>query len=138
MFVATDCPIANAYAPELRAIARQHEADPVRLWLVHCDRTITASVARKHAQEFHLPGTIVIDRNHDLVRALAATTTPEAFVIDRTGKLVYRGRIDDAFPELGTRRPAPTTHELRDAILATLHQRTPPVRATVPIGCAIE
>lgn len=138
VFLTHESPHVDAYASELRAIVKQHAGDPVRFWFVHVARNVTVTAARRHAELHHLPGTILLDREHALVRALAATTTPEAFVLDRNGKTVYRGRIDDAYPGLGTRRTNPTSHDLRDAILATLRGRAIAVTVTAPVGAAIE
>ena len=63
--------------------------------------------------------------------------TPEAVVFDRDGSLRYLGRIDDRFPELGTRRE-PASHDLRAAIDAVLAGRRPDPARTEVTGCVIE
>lgn len=138
VFVATDCPIANSYAPEVRAIVRQHAEAPLRFYLVHADRTLDAATARRHAEAYHLPAPILLDRDRSLAHALGARVTPEAFVLDEHGAVAYRGRIDDAWADLGVRRTVTTTHELRDAIAALLEGKPPTTPRTEPIGCVLE
>lgn len=138
VFLATDCPIANSYAPELAAIASAHAADGLRFCCVHVDRDLTHAAAVAHAREFNLPGEIVLDPGHELVHRLGAEATPEVFVLLPDGTVAYRGRIDDAWPDLGQRQRVVTKRELRDALAAVVAGRMPAVRRTVPVGCVIE
>jgi hypothetical protein len=70
------------------------------------------------------------------VRLSRVTITPEAAVFDR-GKLVYHGRIDDREAAIGKTRPAATTHELQDAIVAALAHRAPAVAYAPAVGCTL-
>ena len=63
--------------------------------------------------------------------------TPEAFLIDVRGDVLYRGRINDLYADYGKRRAAPRTHDLRDAIAALLEGREVDVAKTKPVGCYI-
>jgi hypothetical protein len=63
--------------------------------------------------------------------------TPQAAVLV-DGKLIYRGRIDDRYPTLGTTRAQPTHRDLADVLAAVAAGRVPPPRFTKAIGCAIE
>ena len=67
----------------------------------------------------------------------AKTITPEAAVYDRQGRRIYLGRVDDRYVALGLERPAPTRHDLEEALDATLAGK--PVRQpTAPaVGCFI-
>ncbi len=138
LFVVADCPIANAYAPAIATLRAGLRAAPVRFFVVHVDPRIDAAAASAHAREYGLEGPIVLDHDHALVRAVGATVTPEAAVIGPGRTLLYRGRIDNWFGDLGKKRPQPTTHDLRDAITAVLAGLAVPAPRTVAVGCAIE
>jgi hypothetical protein len=138
VFMSADCPIANSYAPELAAIAKDYEAARLRFCFVHVDPAITQAKAQAHAREYGLPGEILLDPEHRLCRRLGAKATPEAFVLLPDGTVAYRGRIDDAWAELGQRRRVVTRRELRDALDAVVAGRMPAVRETEPVGCVIE
>jgi len=77
------------------------------------------------------------DPEHVLVKRAKVTVTPEAAVFDRRGQLTYRGRIDDRYASIGLERPAPTQHDLYDALKNTLagDRVTQPV--TQAVGCFI-
>lgn len=136
VFLSHECPIANAYAPELRALAARWAGRPVRWFLVHVDPDLTAAAAAAHAASYDLPGTVLLDPHHDLVRALGATRTPEAFVLADRG-VVYRGRIDDLWQGFGARAATASTHELRDAVDAVLAGRPVATTATDAVGCLL-
>ena len=46
--------------------------------------------------------------------------SPEAAVFAADGSIKYRGRINDLYVDLGKKRNAATTHDLRDALDAVL------------------
>jgi hypothetical protein len=72
------------------------------------------------------------DEKNLLADKLKAQSTPEAFVFDASGRLRYRGQIDDAANPARVR-----THSLRDAINAVLNDRPVTSARTRALGCAI-
>ena len=139
VFVSTECPIANRYAPELRRIHKRF-ARTARFWLVYADPSETPEAVRAHAQAFGFGIAALRDPRHELVRAAGATVTPEAAVFVRGAlgpRLVYRGRIDDRNVDFGRTRPAPATHDLEDALSAIGSAAAGPLRTTLAVGCAI-
>jgi hypothetical protein len=137
VFVTTDCPIANRYAPELEKIRSSFAPRGVGLTLVHVDPELEVEKARDHARQFSLGAAVVIDRKHQIVRATGATVTPEAVVIDPAGRIRYRGRIDDQFTALGKRRAKPARQDLREALAAVLEGRPVQTPEAPAIGCLI-
>jgi thiol-disulfide isomerase/thioredoxin len=138
VFVTTDCPIANSYAPEIEAIAREHAADPLRFFLVHVDPDVDADAARTHARDYgyaSLP--ILLDPEHRLVGRLGITVTPEAAVVLPGGELAYRGRIDNVWGDFGSRRREPSRRDLRLAIGAVLAGHPVEPARTEAIGCFV-
>ncbi|HEX8894628.1 MAG TPA: hypothetical protein VF783_14950, partial [Terriglobales bacterium] len=63
--------------------------------------------------------------------------TPEAAVFDAKGELIYHGRIDNWYKDFGHARPAPTTHELDEAIEAALNSGRPVPASVGGVGCYI-
>lgn len=135
LFVRTDCPITNRYAPELARIAQEFAGRGVDFWLVYPDKTETAEAIERHQAEYHLPGTALRDPQHVLVKRAEATISPQAAVFDHAGRLVYSGRIDDRYVAFGKARPAPRTHDLENAIAATLAGKSVAEPRTHSVGC---
>jgi hypothetical protein len=136
LFTATDCPISNRYAPEVQRLYEAFSPQGVRFWLVYPNPADTAAAIREHAQSFGYPAKALRDPKQVLAKLAEATVTPEAAVFVG-GRLVYHGRIDDRVVELGLERPAPTKHDLDDALTAVLAGAPVPHRVTHAVGCFI-
>ena len=141
LFLTTDCPISNSYAPELIRIMNAYAARGVRFYVVHTDVDRTPAEAKKHADAFGFskaPCAVLMDNKRDLAHDLGACVTPQTVVVGVGGAIHYRGRIDDKWVDYGKSRVAPTTRNLRDALDAVLAGRPLAVRETEAIGCPIE
>lgn len=137
LFTSPDCPISNRYAPEVRRIYEKFAPRGVAFWLVYPDPMDLPPAIRGHIQDYGYPFDALRDPRHTLVKRTQVLVTPEVAVFEPGGQMVYRGRIDDRFVEFGKTRPAPTTHDLEEALEATLEGK-PVVKATAPaIGCFI-
>jgi thiol-disulfide isomerase/thioredoxin len=135
IFVRTDCPISNRYAPLIQRISAEYGAK-VGLWLVYPSRTETAEKIRQHEHDFGYKLPALRDPQHVLASQAQVQVTPEAAVFGANRHLLYHGRIDDLFQDFGRARPAATTHELDDAIRAALSGKTAPPSAP-GVGCFI-
>jgi AhpC/TSA family len=138
IFVRTDCPISNRYAPELRRIAGEFSQRPVKFWLVYSGKSETSEDIERQVSEFGLPGKVVLDAKQELATRAQATVTPQAAVFGGTGKLIYSGRIDDRWVSFGKSRPYALNHDLEQAIQATLAGKPVPHARTQAIGCYLE
>ena len=136
IFITNDCPIANSYAPEIKSIIGEYSSRGAGFFLVHVDPDLGLEKAKKHAADFGYENAILRDPRHVLVSELEADVTPEAFVIGKSGVL-YRGRIDDLYADLGKKRRQARTRDLRDALDAVLSGRAVKNPATTAVGCYI-
>ncbi len=139
VFVGTECPISNRYAPELRRI-HDRFAKQARFFLVYADPAETPEAIRRHVEAFGYGIAALRDPRHELVRFAGVRVTPEAavFVPGVSGpRLIYRGRIDDRNVDFGRTRPSPSTHDLEDALRAVRSGTAGTLRTTKAVGCAI-
>ncbi|NNE90954.1 MAG: redoxin domain-containing protein [Verrucomicrobiales bacterium] len=137
IFITVDCPVANAYAPEINRLHQAFADKPVRITLVHVDPDLSAEDAKKHASDYRLEAPVIIDRKHRLVAITEARYTPEAAVYDAKGERVYLGRINNLYSGFGDRRRVVTEHNLRDAITAALAGKPVTKPKVEPVGCYI-
>ena len=137
-FVTHDCPISNRYAPEIKRICENFASKGVSCYLVYSDTGVNAEAISSHYREYRHGGYPAIhDQRHQLVKTTGATTTPEAVLVDSTGTIAYRGRIDNAYATWGQARGVVTETDLRDAITAVLAGLKPAAPRTKAVGCYI-
>jgi hypothetical protein len=135
LFLLTDCPISNGYAPEIQRICAEYSPKGIAAFIVHADPDVSASQAKKHAADYGLTCPVLLDPEHKLVKVAGVTTAPEVAVLDADGKVVYRGRIDDRYVDFGKSRPEPRQRDLRNALDAVLEGKPVLVPLTEVIGC---
>jgi hypothetical protein len=138
LFVAVDCPISNRYAPEINRLERAFAPRGVSFFLVYTEPSLDATTARRHTADFEITIPALLDREHTLVRHTGVEVTPEAAVLSRVGEVLYRGRIDDRWVEIGTRRPRATRYDLEAALEAILAGSPPQPAPERAVGCYIE
>ncbi len=137
IFTRSDCPISNRYAPTVRSLHSTYQERGVDFFLIYINPRETSSSIRQHLEEYQYPCQGVYDPWHELVKMTGATVTPEAVVFDAERKIAYRGRIDDLYVSFGQARPAVTTHDLADALVAVLAGKTVAEPVTKAVGCSI-
>jgi mono/diheme cytochrome c family protein len=119
VFLRRDCPVSSRYAPVVQRISQQY-ADRATFWLVYPDKSDSPQEIRKYLRDYGYNLPALQDPAHALAKFSRVQITPELAVFNRDRQLIYDGRIDDWYVDLGRARPAPTTHELNDAIEAAL------------------
>jgi hypothetical protein len=143
-FVASDCPISNWYAPTIQQVCRDYAARGVDCTLVYEDVDLGQTPAaldatvRTHLREYRYDSmTAAVDRTRVVAKRAKATITPEVVLIDSSGAIRYRGRIDNAYADLGKPRQHVTSHDLRVSLDAVLAGRPVPKPETEALGCYI-
>src|SRR5258707_10852300 len=123
IFVRSDCPISNRYAPMIQQLGTDR-VDRAAFFLVYPSRKETAETIRRHLKEFGYTLGAIRDPQHILVKRGAAQITPETAVFNAKGQLVYHGRIDNLYEDFGHTRKQATTRELADATEAAIVGRS--------------
>ena len=137
IFASVDCAISNRYAPEVRRLHDTYAARGVRFWLVYPNPAELVAAIRDHVTAFAYPIGALRDPRHDLVRLAEVTVTPEAAVFNSSRTLIYHGRIDDRYADIGVDRQVPGRRDLEEALVATLAGRPPAHTATRAVGCVL-
>ncbi len=132
LFVSGQCPVSNVYTPRMNALAAAYGPRDVQVFAVYSDRQESATDITKHAKEHGVKFPVVKDGNNTLADRLGAKMTPEAIVLDATGAVRYRGRIDDN--PVATRV---SVHDLNLALDAVLAGKPVARPEALAVGCAI-
>ena len=136
-FIAPECPISNAYAPELARLWADYAPRGVQFFAAHSDPSVTVAAARRHAQAYRIPFPVLLDPKQSLARQAGVTRTLEVAVVGPAGRVLYRGRVDDRNAGYGVARPHATRQDLRAALDEILAGRPVSVPETKALGCAI-
>src|SRR5205807_1257063 len=133
IFIATKCPVSNAYNDRMEKLAEDYKARGINVIGINANSTEPAAEVKSHAAEKGLKFAILKDDGNKIADRLGANHTPEAYVIDASGKLVYHGRIDNA------QNPANiTSNDLRDTLDAILAGKPVPKTTSMAFGCSIK
>src|SRR5215212_11236225 len=133
IFVATKCPVSNAYNERMAKLAADYRAKGVNVVGINSNSTEPAAEVKSHAAEKGLAFTILKDDGNQVADRFNAQSTPEAYLLDASGKLVYHGAIDNSRNGDGV-----TSSYLRDAIEATLAGKPVEKSEVKAFGCSIK
>ncbi|MEQ1352517.1 MAG: redoxin domain-containing protein, partial [Candidatus Acidiferrum sp.] len=81
VFVRTNCPVSNRYAPLIQQMSRQHGKD-VSFRLVFPDKSESPEKIRNFLRDYKYELPAIRDVEHVLVKATLVKVTPEAAVFD--------------------------------------------------------
>ncbi len=133
IFIAVQCPVSNAYNERMEKLAQDYKARGVNVIGINSNVSEPAADVKRHAAEHNLTFPILKDNDNKIADQLGAEHTPEAYLLDAAGKLVYRGRIDNA------RNAAMVqTSDLREAIDATIEGKPVTKTTAAAFGCSIK
>ena len=76
----------------------------------------------------------LVDKNHTMADAFGANRTPECFLFDKNGKLVYHGAIDDSPSDAS----AVSRKHLKEAINEITTGKDVSVKQSKSVGCTIK
>jgi peroxiredoxin len=133
IFVSTRCPYSNAYDARMTALAKQYGGKGIAVVGINSNGNEPVAEIQEHAKRKGLAFPVLKDDGNKIADAYDAHHTPEAFLIDAKGTLVYHGRIDESKDEADAR-----SHDLQNAINALLSGKPVPVAETKAFGCSIK
>lgn len=136
----TECPLAKLYVQRLVKLADRYRSQRVVFLGLNANRQDTLAEMAVYARSFDLQFPLLKDQSQPgvgtVVDQLAATRTPEVFVLDANRHVRYRGRIDDQYAP-GVSRPQATRDDLSAAIDELLAGRAVSQPVTTAVGCFI-
>ena len=138
VFTCNHCPYALAWHERLQNVARDYASRGVRTLQINPNDasryphdSLTAMAARVQAGEF--AGPYLHDESQQVARDWDAQTTPDVFVLDGDGRLVYRGA-----PDADHGDESLDANWLRAALDDVLEGRPVANAETTPVGCSIK
>jgi peroxiredoxin len=138
MFSCNHCPFVKAWQGRIASIGNAAKASGIGVIVINSNDPTSYpedsyAEMQKRAKDLGFTFPYVVDATSDVARSFGATRTPEAFLFDKDGKLVYHGAIDDS-----KEADQVTKHFLQDAIDAAVAGKAVPVTETKFVGCGIK
>jgi peroxiredoxin len=133
IFIATKCPVSNAYNDRMEHLAQDYKAKGVTVIGINSNFSETATDVKLHAADKHLTFTILKDEGNKVADRLGANRTPEAYALAANNKLVYHGRIDNS-----QRPDGITSNDLRDALDEMIAGKAVTKTGGAAFGCSIK
>ena len=134
VFIATKCPVSNAYNTRMAALGKEYAAKGVLLVGINSNKTEPAAEVKEHAEKHGFTFPVLKDEGNKIADAYGATRTPEVFVVDPKGNLLYHGRIDENQDDAKNVR----SPDLKNALEAVLSGKPVPTAETKAFGCTIK
>jgi peroxiredoxin len=133
LFVSVHCPYSNDYNSRMEALAKEYAAKGIAVIGINSNFNEKPDQVAEHAKKKSLSFPILKDAGNKIADLYGANRTPEAFLIDSKGNVVYHGRIDESREEGEAR-----SHDLKNALNALLSGKSVPVAETKAFGCTIK
>lgn len=136
VLLSPDCPMCISYTQLLKRIRTKYDQE-IELIGIIPGRTYHDSAVLKFVNKYELNFPVYVDKKLKVSKYLKAELTPECFLFDQKGMLVYSGAIDNWLTDLGKKRLQPDQHYLLDALSQT-HSGIPLLFSYVkPQGCLL-
>ncbi|MEL7530949.1 MAG: redoxin domain-containing protein [Bacteroidota bacterium] len=137
-FLAPECPLCENYAVTIKDLRQKFGRDQVSFYGIFAGETYSPSEITLYMARFQLPVKALKDPQYQLTQHFGASVTPEVFVVDPRGKVLYQGKIDNWIAALGKKRLKASRFYLEDALRAGLSGETITTPKTEAVGCLIE
>jgi len=100
IFSCNTCPVVKGYQERMNEVCKWTLGKNVGVVLLNPnegsrDRGDSYEDMKKYAEKEKFSWYYTLDKNHELADAFGASRTPEVFLFNKEGKLVYHGAIDD-------------------------------------------
>ena len=139
-FLCPHCPYVKHMRAEFAAFAKEYRDRGLAIVAINsndaaANRADGVDGMRDEASVAGYTFPYLVDETQSVAKAFRAACTPDLFLFDRSGQLVYRGQFDDSRP--GNGHPV-TGADLRAAADAVLAGTTVPTAQQSSIGCNIK
>jgi peroxiredoxin len=139
VFTCNHCPFAKKWESRIVELGNLYQAKGIGVVAINANDPKVAAedsfdVMQQRAKDRGMEFPYVVDATSNLARAFGATKTPEAFLFDKSGKLVYHGAIDDNGDDAAKVENA----YLKLALDAVVSGGDVAVKETKSIGCTIK
>lgn len=137
IFWCNTCPWVKKYEDRVVALAREYTAAGIGFVAINANDPVAFpddNLEAMRGQGANYPFPYVVDGGSEAARAFGASRTPQVFLFDASGKLVYEGTVDDSPAD-----PTQVSEEyFRNAMDQVIAGAPVAVQKTKAFGCTIK
>lgn len=139
IFSCNTCPVVKGYQKRINEVAKWTLDQKIGVVLLNSNEASRDNGdgyedMQAYAQKENFGWFYTVDKNNELADAFGAQRTPEVFLFNKEGKLVYHGAIDDNPSDAGN----VGKHHLKTAITEMTSGKEVTTKQTRSVGCGIK
>jgi thiol-disulfide isomerase/thioredoxin len=140
MFICNHCPFVKHVREQLALIGKEYTAKGIGIFAINSNDAVSypgdsPQNMKQESETWGYSFPYLIDEEQRVAMAYRAACTPDFFLFDRSGALIYRGQLDSSRPS----NDIPVTGEdLRGALDALLDGSAVRSDQVPSIGCSIK
>ncbi len=138
IFLGPDCPISQKFGDSIRKLHAQYAKDSVAVYGVFPFPLNEREKIAQFGDEYQFAFPLLLDSEFQLTQRLGASITPEFYLINQHGEIVYQGMFNNWYYALGKYRRVITEHYVLDAIEQHFANEPIRIKRTKAIGCFLE
>lgn len=133
LFVATKCPVSNAYNARMASLAKTYTPKGIKFVGINSNKAELGPEVASHSKQNGLDFPVLKDPQNKIADRFDAKVTPEVYVVGPKGDLLYRGRIDNSQNEAEV-----NDKSLAVALDSILSSKPVAEKETRAFGCSIK
>jgi len=133
MFISTQCPVSNGYNERMKQLYEEFSKKGVAIIGINANKAEDVQAIADHAKKHGFKFPVLKDEQNKVADLYGAQVTPETYVMNTSGKLVYHGRIDD-----NQKLEKVRSRDLAAALAKLLAGKQPSVTQSKAFGCSIK
>ena len=137
IFLSPECPLCQNYSVPLNDLYLKFHNYSIAWIGIIPGRGFSDEQIQDFINRYHIRFPVYVDADMQLTHVLGASVTPQVILLNRKGKLLYTGAIDNWAVSLGQQRTIITQHYLQDALNNSLKGIPLTITRTQPVGCYI-
>lgn len=139
LFLLDECRISQNISGEINYVHEKFNQAPFHFVCYFPNKSSTSEKIEDFMEDYKIDIPYHTDYTKEQTRFYGATIAPEVVVYDEKNKeVLYRGRIDNSFDKVGSRRRVITSRDLRDVLIAIVNKELIKEKETSAIGCFIK
>jgi peroxiredoxin len=133
MFISTECPVSNSYNERMVKLYDSYNAKGVAILAVNANKAEDVKTIASHSKTHGFKFPVLKDEKNKIADLYGAQVTPETYIIDAKGKILYHGRIDD-----NRKGDNIQSKDLANALDMLLDGKPVAIAETKAMGCTIK